>query len=519
MKTLFKLTSIAFALTGCASTQVKEVVNQQHMSAEAVIAEARKSASPKGADKQPIILPPLKTPYLGKKSMAAKPASAGLPKDLVDPTTVHFTPNAQLTLDGFARLLAEETKLPVRVEMPSKQGQMVTPIFLDIAALPPMPLQSLLNVATSAYGVDWDWIDGVLYLQSTFRKNYPIYLAASKTTGKMVLGKTSSTQSGTNQQSTGSFQSSLESNFENNSDPWDDVEKSVKAIAGDGNVTSNRALSLVSVNCSKACHKLVKEYVDTVNHTATRMVFFRINEITVATTSTGQSGVDWGVVYKRLGAGKRNFQINMLSPASVLSNAATGALGINILNPPDGTDASRFEETAALVRAISAASKVVDHKPYDMIALNNEPATFTSADQQVYVQSTSVIPTGVGGTPVFSQTAGYITFGQMVQVIPTVLPGGDIVVRFGLDDTKLKKIIYGSKQGEVDKPLLGMLNANTKIILKNGATLLLTGFKRNTASLNEAGILPDQRLGTEAGDTEATETIITITPVLVGTGQ
>jgi hypothetical protein len=101
-------------------------------------------------------------------------------------------------------------------------------------------------------------------------------------------------------------------------------------------------------------------------------------------------------------------------------------------------------------------------------------------------------------------------------VIPTVLPGGKIIIRFGIDDTKLKQLVTASRQGEIDKILLGGLNYNTKAILSAGSTLILSGFKRRTSTLNEQGILANQKLGSEAGNVDTTETIIMVTPILAG---
>ncbi|WP_395398642.1 hypothetical protein ACHMW6_00340 (plasmid) [Pseudoduganella sp. UC29_106] len=108
----------------------------------------------------------------------------------------------------------------------------------------------------------------------------------------------------------------------NDDDSWKDALNTLKSIAGDKNVVENKGLGFY-VTCSKACHKEVADFIDSSNHSNTQQVLFRVLEITVATTSVGQSGVDWNLVYKNLGEGRKyNFTFGTrptlcsLAPAS-----------------------------------------------------------------------------------------------------------------------------------------------------------------------------------------------------------
>ncbi|WP_395398640.1 hypothetical protein ACHMW6_00335 (plasmid) [Pseudoduganella sp. UC29_106] len=192
-----------------------------------------------------------------------------------------------------------------------------------------------------------------------------------------------------------------------------------------------------------------------------------------------------------------------------------GLIGLNILNPVGGTD--RMNGTAAIFSAISTASKIVDVKPYALMAINNEASTLANTDEQTYVQQTTITPTsGTNGQVLFSQIPGYVTYGQLIQVIPKVLPGGRVMVRFGIDDTKLKNLIQATKQGDIDKPLLGGLNFLNKSVIQSGGTLILSGFKRKVSKATDQGLFAKQTMGSEVGDTDYTETVIMMTPVLEG---
>lgn len=496
-------------LAGCASTEVKENVSRDYNAVEKQMAVARERlASP-----APIILPMLNKPYLGLTSMAKRDPTTELPRVLRSSKRVKFSTQFLLNAEGLGRLISEETGLPVKVaalpvDTSNKQPEKV----VDLSPLPPMEWQQFLNTVLPPLGLDWDWADGVLRLDASFGRVYHFAKAPSTTRASMQLGKTSQSSAGTtaNTGTSGNFSSKLDSSSDSTSDPWAEAYASLKAIAGDKNVQESRTLGFYRVNCSKACHKEVKDYIDQANHIMQQQVMLRIVELTVSTTSTGQSGVNWNMVYQSV---SKKYGFSFGSPQSLVSSAA-GSLGMNIFTPIEGT--ANHVDVSALFTALSAASKVVDAKPFDLIALNNEPTTLANTDQQTYVQQTTVVPTGTSGTPVFSQVPGYVTFGQLIQVTPTVMPGGRISVSFGLDDTKLKKIISASKQGDIDKVLLGGINFKNHAIIKSGSTLILSGFKRKTASFSEQGLIEKQQLGSESGDTDMTETIIMITPYLAG---
>ena len=503
--------AISALLYGCASTEVKEEIKADKKSSEQRIAQATDNLHAPA----PIILPTLKVPYLGRTSVATVNESE-LPQALRSTVKRSYRQKYAYDVEAFGRLITEETGLPVTVTPPPlAAGDQVR--VVDLSPLPPMTTKELLDVVAPQYGVDWEWEDTVLRLSPTFTRFYDFDKSASRSAGKMTLGKSSQSQIGTNGANagtSGNFESELKGTTENNADSWEDVGSSLRAIAGANAVVPNKSLSLFAVTCSKICHRQVKSFMATANVKVTQQVLFHVMEVSVATTRTGQSGVNWNVFYQNLGLGK---QLLFSSPQSLVSQTAAGALGFRIIEPKDANSSlGAYVGSDAVFQALSSASTVVDTKPYDLMAINNEPTTLGSTDQQSYVQATTVVPTGTSGSPVFSQTPGYATFGQFIQVIPTVLSGGRVIVRFGLDDTKLKQITPGANQGDIDRILLGALNFNNQAIVRSGSTLVLSGFKRKNHKLEERGLIQGQQLGSEAGDTDITETIIMITPTITG---
>jgi type II secretory pathway component GspD/PulD (secretin) len=76
--------------------------------------------------------------------------------------------------------------------------------------------------------------------------------------------------------------------------------------------------------------------------------------------------------------------------------------------------------------------------------------------------------------------------------------------------------VNATKPGDVDKLLLGSDKLQTKAVLRVGSTLVLSGFKRMSSTTDARGLFKNQTLGSEAANTDTTETVILITPYISG---
>lgn len=538
--------AVLIALSGCASTPVMEAANKAHKDVTDQIDQA--NASTDRLTNAPILLPESSVPYLPRKSAPRGSFKAELPAAMRSNKLVHFAAQGQLTAQQFARLLAEEFKMSVKAELelasPSEKtaseavatdknaaeknaNEKLTPEKqfaqaprLDISSIPPMPLLELVNTATRLLGTDWDWQDGTLLIQRSFTRTYDVNLSQETTNeAKAKLGKTGNSQTGGatgNTGAAGSFNSEVLTNTEYKSVPWDDLVNSLTQIAGPKNVVAGRYFNKVTVTCDKACHRIVKQFIDNGNHSATQQVLLRVQEITVETTLGGDSGVDWNLVYRTV-LDNRKFNYTLSTPTSLVGSGAGAVAAIfQPANPaaPGGAEGSSF-----IAKAISTASKTIDVKPYSTLVGNNETATLGNLAQQSYVQSFSITPsTVVGSQPIITANSAYVSFGQFIQVRPTILPDGSIKVSFTLDDSTGKVNKGDSSKGVTDEVLMNAINGSTRIITRPGSTMVVASIKRITHRSSAQGLLVDQQMGSESGTKSATETIILVTPYLANAG-
>ena len=271
---LLPMLSMLGVLAGCPSTPLIEAAGQAHDEAGRQVAAAR--AAPATNADAPIVLPVRDIPYLPRKSLPRGALRDQLPAALRSPKLVHFSTQQGVGVRQFGRLLAEEFNLAVKVEEPSNGAQpaaqnAVPEPRIDLAALPPMPLRELVGAVTRMLGTDWDWQDDALLIQSAFTRSYPVSSSPDTSEGRARIGKQTTSTTGANggggnSGASGNFNNELVSGSEHKLDPWKDLEQSLGQIAGVKNVVLGKAFNVVTVTCPKACHRIVKQFIDNVNH-------------------------------------------------------------------------------------------------------------------------------------------------------------------------------------------------------------------------------------------------------------
>lgn len=522
MKRSLISTIVALTLGGCASTPVMDSVTQAHSNALAEVTALQTTNA--NMANAPIILATQKVPYLPLKSYARGSYKAELPAPLRSTRMVSIANQGPVTAEDFARLIAEEFKIPVKAEAIGavQSGQQEVRPTVDLGMVPPQPLKEYVTTVTGLLGTDWDWQDETLLIQKSFTRTYSVSTSPESSDGSTKTGKQGTSTAGVSGGGggggiSGNFNSDAVANTKYDVDAWRDLEIALKQIAGAGNVVIGRTFNIAQVNCSKACHRKVKQFIDDGNHVLSAQVLFQVMAINVATTRTGESGVNWSLMYRTI-LDSRRYRLGLNTPVSLVSMAAGQ---VSQVLSPVGEVANGWDGSGLIVEALSAASKVVEKKPYTVLAATNTTAALNNIQQRSYTGSFTVVPSTIlGGSPTYVGNPSFATFGQSLQVRPTVLPNGLIRVSFVMDDTS-GKVEKGPSQTGVPEPDRVESNAiavNQTFNVRPGSTIILSSLKRTTDRSNAQGLLDGQRLGSETGTQEATETILLITPFIANAG-
>lgn len=516
------ISALLLSLGGCASTPVMEAVTKAHDQTQAEVAALQASAA--ASTNAPIILPTQDVPYLPLKSFARGSYKAELPPALRSTKMVHFASTGPVTADQFARLIAEEFRLPVKAEPVSAQGAQAAKENLptvDLGLLPMQPLKDYLTTVTGLLGTDWDWQDNTLLIQNTFSRTYSVSMSPDSYDGNTKTGKEGTSQAGVSGSGSGgisgNFNSDAVAKTTYKTDPWDDLANALKQIAGKENVVVGKHYGIAQVTCSKACHRQVKQLIDDGNHMLSAQVLFQVVAINVQTTRAGESGVNWSLVYRTI-LDSRQYRLGLNTPTSLVGMAAGQ---VNQILMPTGDVPNGWDGSGLIVEALSAASKIVEKKPYTVLAATNTTAAVNNIQQRSYTGSFTVVPSTIlGGAPTYVGNPSFATFGQTLQVRPTVLGNGQIRVTFMMDDTsgKVDKSATQSSIPEPDRVESNAVAVNQTFNMKPGSTIIVSSLKRTTDRSSAQGLFDGQRAGSETGTQEATETILLITPYIANAG-
>lgn len=227
-------------------------------------------------------------------------------------------------------------------------------------------------------------------------------------------------------------------------------------------------------------------------------------EVTVAelsVTDSGQLGIEWLLSHTR-GDGRT-------ISAGTLGGLGTGTSGFNfrVLN---GAGDLRL-----VLNALASSNRATILSSPRVQARNGETATIQVGQDVPIVTGSTTVTTGTTGV---LQTIQYRTTGVILRVKPVVHSGDQI----DLDVAQEVSAAQATNTGVNNSPTIQTRRLETRLTLKNGATVMLGGLISDNASHGDAGVpgLKDIPLlgnlfsnRTARGD--RTELIVLITPYVV----
>ncbi|MBC0921776.1 PilN family type IVB pilus formation outer membrane protein [Escherichia coli] len=275
--------------------------------------------------------------------------------------------------------------------------------------------------------------------------------------------------------------------------------------------------STLTVTDTPAVQEAVARYVDEQNSIMNRQVALNVQVLSVSNTRNEQFGLDWNLVYKSLH-----------SAGATLNNASgdfTGATsaGVSILDTATG-NAAKFSGSSLLIKALSEQGDVSVVTSQESTVTNLTPVPIQMADQTVYVaQSATTTTTDVGATTTL--TPGMITTGFNMTLLPLIQKTGNLQLQmnFNLSDPPTIRS-FTSKDGNsyIEMPYTKLRSLSQKVNLKEGQSLVVTGFDQNNTTTSKAGTFtPANPLfgGSQTGKNERSTLVIIITPTFPSGGN
>ena len=569
------LTAVSVALSGCANMiGVAKDVDASTAAKEAEVASRLANVAsnvPEGGRLLNTTI--IHGAWVGAKKVSAD-ASPDLPEAFNEDVTLQFPGRANMST--VAERITEVTGIPVKLApdiyistsalapkgggsqssrtSPAGAGAGAAPVVGGVAApmpmLPPAPgseslsaasvnadydsnlslkftgkLARLLDTICAKTGTNWEYKNGAIVLSRLMTKTFTVRSTPGSSQLNASVGK-----SGTGSGSSGSNFSS-DSLIKMNSafSVWDSLRDSLQSMTtGIGKYAISEATGTVTVTDTREVVEQVSKLVSDVNRSMNKMVAFRVEVISVNTSQSADYGIDWNAVFNKVAAANPSWKLTFGSPSSLASSDAA-SLGYQILTKGgEENGRSALSGSAAMIAALGGKTKASIVTTASALTLNRQPVPVAITDQTGYVQSVSVQQnTGTtgstaGAAPVVQITPGVVTTGFILNLLPAVSEDNGVTLHFSIDISSLKKLnSFGSGTATVQNPEVSAMQFMQRVSMKNGETLILSGYERTAGQYDRRSLTQDADLlfGGSLSGTKARESIIILVTPVVSEGS
>ncbi len=344
------------------------------------------------------------------------------------------------------------------------------------------PLADILDRIAGQYGLAWSYEGSQIRFREFLTGRYPLAALPAQSSFSGAVGDTSSS---------GSINLPAE------------IKTTLEMIAGDGaQISYGDASGILTVTARPAAHQRIHDYLDEINASLTRQVAFDVNVLSITHRRDDQlslnldlfSGSEVGdsvrLVGRQENSGGETVNIGIID----------GDVSLNLL-----------------LRTLDQHGDVSVETRTGATVSNNQVVPIEVVNQTAYARSTQSV-TGAGGETGTSIEPATVTTGFEMRLLPRILPGGDILVRYNIELSDLNDLVeFTSDRQTIQLPRLSTMSLEQQAILGDNETLVLMGFERDRKSLNRTGnslrgFLSGFR---SAAKNERISTILTIRPRIV----
>jgi type IVB pilus formation R64 PilN family outer membrane protein len=379
-------------------------------------------------------------------------------------------------------------------------------------------LEGFLDALAARTGLNWEYKDGSIVLSRLLTKTFTLKSTPGTSELRASVGKTGATAVGTG--STFSADSSIRmgSSFS----VWDNLRESINTmLTGVGKVAVTEATGTITVTDTKEVVDQVGAMLHQINKSLSRQVAFRVEVLSLTTTDTADYGVDWNAVFNQVVGANPSWKLSMASPSSLVG-ASASSMSYQVLTPTGNANArGALSGSKAMLAALSGFGKASIVTTASALTLNRQPVPVAITDQISYVQSVAVQPSTVPNSTAASTvqiTPGTVTTGFILNMLPSITDDNGVILQFSVDISILSKMgSFGSGQMAVQTPEVAGMQFLQRVAMKNGETLVLSGFERTSGQYDRRTLSKDADLlmgGSLTGKRTKEAIVIMITPVL-----
>ncbi len=382
------------------------------------------------------------------------------------------------------------------------------------------PLHEFLDRVATELGITWRWDSGRIVFERFVTRTFRVALLPGTVTSELTLTGTavttavalatagaeegaSTTQSGGDAPLSGSTQSTA---LSTTIDPWPALTAAVSAMLSPaGELVASSSLGTLTVRDVPAAVDAIAAYLEVENRYLTRMVNFEIRLLGIRTDESSDHAIDWTLV--------RSGGIGITVGAPDTSPAAgAGGVAVSVLRPT-----SRLQGTAVIARALRARNTVTSDTVFRAVGLSNSiiPVQLTSTDGYTAAHAITLPETG---DPIEVSTAGRITTGTVMQLMPRLMTDEELLLRINLDLSTL----LGRRDlpGGVQVPITRQQAIAPTATVRSGDILILDSFAEDVEERRDQGLhdaVPWWAGGQRTASRYRTHLVLIVRPTLVNT--
>ena len=270
---------------------------------------------------------------------------------------------------------------------------------------------------------------------------------------------------------------------------------------------------------------LIAQYINNLNSKLSKQVLVKVQVLEINLTNAYNYGIDWGLIANAFNGSKYLINANFGTPVSITALAGQNALaqeaGATVLLPELGLRGSttKVPSYTVLVNALSQQGKVSIVNEPRVVCLNNQVSVIRITSQEGYVASiqTSSLSGSTNLNTITSQVnPGNLITGLTLFILPKILKN-KVYLQVSADlSSKVKIVTFGPSGSQIQLPTLTAKHFNQRSLIHSGDTLILSGFRQLHNETGAMQFLNAQALGGKASTELNTETIVLITPIILG---
>lgn len=422
-------------------------------------------------------------------------SSDRLPASAETSTSVVLISREPLRLTDIAARLSEITKIQHSVELGPNgtevqaEADASTSRAGSLAIRPSLrgSLSSVLDKVGSAFDVEWTYQDGRVVFRDYVTRQYQ--LSAMPVTSAMSF-------------------SAVETSSNSSLDMWAELQDGLQNVAGPkAQLSIGQGTGILTVTAMLSDQDRVRDYVATMNQTMGQQIAFDVNVLTV----TAQDAESYGVDLENLAFGTSSSNVTWTGGQQLPD--PVGSVNVGIISGNFSLD--------AVITALSTRKNVTVETRAGATTTNFQMIPVEVVEETAYVSQVDV-EIDDNGNAIQSITTSTVVTGFQMQLLPRVLNTKEILLRYSLNLSDLVALeTFNATDSSVQLPEVSRSKFEQQVILKNGQTLVLSGFERQRTETDRKGVGSPRFLGlggVAKGDIRRASNIVFITPRILSRG-